>query len=100
MSARESDTSKALALRRRRLAQLLFVVTTVSFLALVLVMALLPEVFATPLGGGPVTVAMVVAAIEIALILVATGLFARAANRLQDREEALRRNGNLEESGS
>jgi len=90
MPARDSDTSTALALRRRRLAQLLFLVTTVTFLLLVLAMALLPGAFAVRLGAGPITVAMLAAVLEIALIIVATALFARAANRLQDREEARR----------
>lgn len=78
-------------LRRWRLAQLLFVVTTVTFLLLVVLMAAVPDFFARPIGYGPFTLAMLAAILEIALIVVATGLFARAANVLQDREAALRR---------
>lgn len=80
----------ALATRRRRLAQLLFLACTGSFLLLVLAMALWPAFFAIRPGGGAFTLAMLAGAFEMALILAATVLFARAANALQDREEAMR----------
>lgn len=87
MSAPNSETPAGLARRRRRLAQYLFLACTGSFLVLVLAMALWPAIFAMRLGDSMVTLAMLFGALEMALILGATALFARAANALQDREE-------------